>query len=1029
MRPLLFITMLVGMLIASQLNGQTTLEGKLAHYDKENQPDSAYLLIDTYARQFESNGQWDSLVYVLHQKCNLYFRFETVSEVQKIVDYTTQIAEQHLPDNDYIYLDFLDFKTDFLQDIGAFTEAEKIMDKMITVSAGMKNDTTGSLAYYKAEKAFLLLNLGRIKEAEALASSVYDGIVARGDTSQMISVLQSLTVANQWLNNYDKALIYNEMNLDLISQYFDPKHPNIGLIQSQMAEIYADKGQTNKALDYYNKSKNLHLENYKKTGASRFLGSSLGNLGDFYANIGEYRLAIDYLSYSLELNEEEYGQDSWNNMWHYSVLSTACRLYEDYDQADYYINKAFRLIELSEESTPYDYHFFLSRKAEMAYERDQYDSALEMALQVQKYYSNNEDFGSTNDRLHILNLLTNIYRDSGSVEEALQWTQKNIEYHEKNSEPLSSIRINVLTNLMPIYADLREASKAYALKEKILKLRNNGNGVFTLSNCIPDSELLNFAVNWVEFLDEKSTENADDKEEYFEFLKEFEAYYSVHLSTIKTNSNLAANEIFIKRIYTPAIHFFAESDPAKSLLYVEKCKRFSTQQILQSQLIEDENLPTLDFMIDNKKEVTEDSIPIDIFFDIVASLDSVAVYKDSLFKADPISFEKYFGMNVLTIKDIESIIDVDELMVEYFISDSSVFAFYIQHNKVMSKLFDLGEVDRLARKVLNFRDVTAGKELRQLLLPDDIIEQFNKIKLLPDGILNSISFEQLYDQDQPLIYTKLISYGLSASVLIHQKKLTKEKQNRNQFLGLTPGFTRDLKTKMQSTYLDLDSSYLYLIQQPFLLSLSESLSRDFDGESYQELAATEHMFKQKAQDYRILHIGTHGVLNDDAPLFSKLIFAKDSLEDGYLHAYELYGKNLNADLAVLSACSSGKEKTYASEGIVSLSHAFTHAGCPSVLMTKWDVDEKSTSIILELFYKNLKDGKSKSVALHEAKLTFLANAPAELHDPYYWAGLVLIGDDSAIFATPWYKDLIWIFVLVLLVIGGGVLWRNRRSIL
>jgi CHAT domain-containing protein len=163
-------------------------------------------------------------------------------------------------------------------------------------------------------------------------------------------------------------------------------------------------------------------------------------------------------------------------------------------------------------------------------------------------------------------------------------------------------------------------------------------------------------------------------------------------------------------------------------------------------------------------------------------------------------------------------------------------------------------------------------------------------------------------------------------------------------------------------------------------------------------------------------------------MFSKLIFAKDSIEDGYLHTYEIFGQNLNADLAVLSACNSGNGTLVSGEGVLSMAHAFTHAGCPSVLMTKWDVDEKSTSTILNHFYENLRAGKSKSEALRDAKLTFLENSPAVLHDPYYWAGLVLIGDDSALFDKPWYSSwigLMGIVILLFTLIFFG--WKKFRE--
>ncbi|MDF1699313.1 MAG: CHAT domain-containing protein, partial [Saprospiraceae bacterium] len=157
----------------------------------------------------------------------------------------------------------------------------------------------------------------------------------------------------------------------------------------------------------------------------------------------------------------------------------------------------------------------------------------------------------------------------------------------------------------------------------------------------------------------------------------------------------------------------------------------------------------------------------------------------------------------------------------------------------------------------------------------------------------------------------------------------------------------------------------------------------------------------------------------------KLIFAKDSIEDGYLHTYEIFGQNLNADLAVLSACNSGNGKLVSGEGVLSMAHAFTHAGCPSILMTKWEVDEKSTAQIIENFYDNLKAGQHKSEALRNAKLDFLANAPLQLQDPYYWAGLVIIGSDEPLFGGNWVLRYWWVGLLIVGI--GYFLYKVRRK--
>src|SRR5690625_5393021 len=81
--------------------------------------------------------------------------------------------------------------------------------------------------------------------------------------------------------------------------------------------------------------------------------------------------------------------------------------------------------------------------------------------------------------------------------------------------------------------------------------------------------------------------------------------------------------------------------------------------------------------------------------------------------------------------------------------------------------------------------------------------------------------------------------------------------------------------------------------------------RDWSSDVCSSDLATEDSFKKHAKDFRVIHLGTYGIIDENSPLFSRLIFAKDSIEDGYLHTYEIYGQQMEADLAVLMACETG----------------------------------------------------------------------------------------------------------------------------
>ena len=177
----------------------------------------------------------------------------------------------------------------------------------------------------------------------------------------------------------------------------------------------------------------------------------------------------------------------------------------------------------------------------------------------------------------------------------------------------------------------------------------------------------------------------------------------------------------------------------------------------------------------------------------------------------------------------------------------------------------------------------------------------------------------------------------------------------------------------------------------------------------------------------------HGILDDQQPMRSHLLFQQedpslvDSLNDNYLMMAELYGMQLNAELAVLSACNSGIGQLSGGEGMMSLSRAFSYAGVRSIVMSLWAVSDQSTADLMLLFYKNLKNGSTKANALRQAKLEYLEtyNDPIFSH-PYYWSGFVMIGDTSPIRTKP--NVLAWISGLSLIFLAIGSWLMSARFI-
>jgi CHAT domain-containing protein len=107
--------------------------------------------------------------------------------------------------------------------------------------------------------------------------------------------------------------------------------------------------------------------------------------------------------------------------------------------------------------------------------------------------------------------------------------------------------------------------------------------------------------------------------------------------------------------------------------------------------------------------------------------------------------------------------------------------------------------------------------------------------------------------------------------------------------------------------------------------------------------------------------------------------------------------SLDADLVVLSACETAKGKMLLGEGVVGLTSAFLYAGSRSVVASLWTVNDQSTSLFMEAFYRNLKEGVSKAEALRRARVQLMqakgdvGGVTIDYAAPYFCAPFILVG--------------------------------------
>ncbi len=311
----------------------------------------------------------------------------------------------------------------------------------------------------------------------------------------------------------------------------------------------------------------------------------------------------------------------------------------------------------------------------------------------------------------------------------------------------------------------------------------------------------------------------------------------------------------------------------------------------------------------------------------------------------------------------------------------------------------------------------------------------DKIVISPDNILSYIPFEALVTEEfrsQEMLYRdapfalKRFRFSYIYSVTLSSETMERSRRFNNRVAAFAPSYSAmEIADSLLVSWPTLRSNIREL---PYALLEAEDVVRQCGGTAFLGEEAGEERFKREAAGYKIIHLATHALVDDRQPAFSKILFAGgDKSEDGMLNTYEIYSMHLNAMLVVLSSCNTGVGRLVSGEGILSLARGFLYAGSRSVVMSMWEVEDVSASLVTHSFYRNMRAGQTKSAALRSARLRFLREADQTRSHPYYWATLVIYGDDTPL----WYNHITLYLSLLGVLAAGTVLmalyYRGPRS--
>jgi len=299
-------------------------------------------------------------------------------------------------------------------------------------------------------------------------------------------------------------------------------------------------------------------------------------------------------------------------------------------------------------------------------------------------------------------------------------------------------------------------------------------------------------------------------------------------------------------------------------------------------------------------------------------------------------------------------------------------------------------------RTLENRDAGYRERARRLydllLLPVEEQTRLGKrVCIIPDGILWRLPFHALIARNgRHVIERTPVFYAASMRTLALAAAMRASGEGLGELLALgDPKVSAQAAAQAVAFRRDARVGAL-----PDALREVETIRRLYPVGAAKVLvgeAASEAAFKRDAAGYRVLHVATHGLFDERAPMYSALLLSApaDGSEDGFLEAREIANLSLHSNVAILSACDTARGRDGAGEGLIGMSWALQVAGCPTAIVSQWKAASAPTARLMIAFHRHLLTGASKSQALRRASME-LMRTPKYAH-PFYWAPFVLVG--------------------------------------
>ena len=376
-------------------------------------------------------------------------------------------------------------------------------------------------------------------------------------------------------------------------------------------------------------------------------------------------------------------------------------------------------------------------------------------------------------------------------------------------------------------------------------------------------------------------------------------------------------------------------------------------------------------------------------FELRRSLD---LFLSDVEKKFPKYHELKYKESSIGLEEFQEVLNDGELAINYFIGENgSLYKLIIDAESCHLEKSQLP--DEFSKQISGLRNtityqvesgyVNTAHSLYDVLIPQ-LKNHVKNVIVLADGEIGLVPFAALlkstkgegYSTYDYFVNNVSLKYHLSGQLFVEARaKESQELMKAGLYTPVSYG-AFGLK-KLEGAEQEQDSICMLL--------------NSYETHVLIHTEATETCFKENSSDYGLIHLPTHGVVDQRRPQFSRVYLVPDSANDGILYVGEIYGLQLNADLVVLSACQTGLGRIAKGEGVIGLSRALVYSGARNLMVSYWTVSDQATSRLMTSFYRNRLVDQGVSEPLRKAQLKLIHSE--DFSAPYFWASFFEIGEE------------------------------------